>query len=274
MSRFLRSSATRIGTGLAVILAGTGATVVIAGAGSAPAAAGSNFQHYLCYTATAPKGFTIPQGIRLVDNFSPNGFVPAIGKANLHCNPAVKIASDVTFPITNPTWHYLCFGLKTKQPSNTVTVANQFGSAKLVTKTPNDLCVPSWKSLTGPPNEPSNQPAGEDHYTCYPVGYAKGSGKFKAPASVQVSDEFSPTGAVKVKVQAPQELCAPTDKILPTGASFPPSNPSLNYLCFAVSKTPRITPVFDQNQFGTGTVTIKKTKWLCLPSTIGSSGTT
>jgi hypothetical protein len=40
-----------------------------------------------------------------------------------------------------------------------------------------------------------------------------------------------------------------------------------------VSKTPKISPVYDENQFGTGTVTIEKTKTLCLPSTLGSTGT-
>jgi hypothetical protein len=34
-----------------------------------------------------------------------------------------------------------------------------------------------------------------------------------------------------------------------------------------VSATPIITPVWDENQFGTAPVQISSTKWLCLPST-------
>jgi hypothetical protein len=273
MSGFLRARATRIGVGVAALLMGVGGSVVIVGSTGAPASAASGFQHYLCYTATAKKGFKIPKGVRLVDQFSANGFVPTFGKAQYHCNPAVKTVPGATYPITDPTWHYLCFAITTKQPANRVTVTNQFGSALLVTKTPNSLCVPSWKSLTGPPGMTPNTPPGADHYTCYPVSYVKGAGTYKPPSPVQVSDEFSPTRAVTVKVGAPQTLCVPTEKILPNGIASIINNPDLNYLCFAVSKTPKINPVYDENQFGTGTVTIKTTRWLCLPSTLGSTGT-
>jgi hypothetical protein len=267
MSRFLRAGGTRIGTGLAVILAGVGATL-IAGSTGAPAAASAGPQHYLCYTATAKKGFTIPPGVKLVNVFSTAGFSPTFGPAQYHCNPAQKTVNGAIFPITNPDWHYLCFRIATKQPANRGTVTNQFGSALLVIRTPVTFCVPSWKSLTGPPNQNPNQPPGADHYTCYPVSYVKGAGTFKPPASVQVSDEFSATAAVTVKVGAPQVLCVPTEKILPTGFAYPVNNPSLYYTCFRVSPTPIKNPVYDQNQFGTGTVTIKATKWLCLPSTL------
>jgi hypothetical protein len=276
MSTFVRSSAARIGVGAAAILIGVGGTLFALGATGASEAAGAGTpgQHYLCYTATAKAGFKIPPGIRLVNAFSPNGFVPRIGAAQYHCNPTLKDVPTASFPILQPTWHWLCYKITTNQASNTVTANNQFGSGQLVTKTPNDLCVPSWKSLTGPPNQTPTTPPGADHYTCYPVSYAKGTTtRFVPPAGVQVQDEFAPGRLVTVKVGAPQRLCVPTEKILPTGLSFPINNPSLYYVCFKVSKTPIINPVFDENQFGTGTVAIKKTKWLCVPSTVVSPGT-
>ena len=70
---------------------------------------------------------------------------------------------------------------------------------------------------------------------------------------------------------APTVLCVPTEKILPTGKVYPINNPSLNYVCFKVSKTPIITPVYDENQFGQGPVTIKATRTLCLPTTLATS---
>jgi hypothetical protein len=268
----------RSGRGLRTALAATaclfglgGATTVVGLAGTAGAQAAPP-QHYLCYTASAKKGFTVPPGIRLVNAFAPNGFVPTVGPANLHCNPAVKVVPGASYAITEPDWHFLAFKLKAQQPSNTVTVTNQFGTGNLITSSPNELFVPSWKSLSGPPNQNPNTPPGEDHYTCYPTKLVKGS-KFTPPSSVQVQDEFSPGALTNVTVGKPQELCVPTEKILPTGQVFPINDPSLNYLCFKVSKTPTISPVFDENQFGTGTVTIKATKWLCLPSTIGQTGT-
>ena len=255
---------------MAAIILGVGGGLLLTGSAAAPVGAQSTAsQHYLCYVATAKKGFTIPSGVRLVNGFAPNGFIPTFGPAQEHCNPAEKIVGGTVYEITNPTWHYLCFKITSKEPTTTATVTNQFGKALLAATTPTTFCVPSWKSLTGPPKEKPSQPPGTDHYTCYPVSYVKGtSGKFKPPGPVQVSDEFSPGGPVGVTVGAPQTLCVPTEKILPSGVTYPINNPSLNYLCFKVSATPIVTPVFDENQFGTGTVTVKKTKSLCLPSTV------
>ncbi len=234
-------------------------------------AAPTEVQHYLCYSVTASKGFKVPKGVRLVNSLAPNGFVPTIGVPNLHCNPAVKQIPGAQFPITNPTWHFLGFPLIARQPSATVSATNQFGTAQLVISPPTELLVPSWKSLTGPPKQNPNTPPGEDHYTCYPVKYVAGSTQFIAPSPVMVQDEFSPTALTTVTVGNPKDLCVPTEKILPTGLTFPINNPNLNYVCFKVSKTPIISPVYDQNQFGQGAVTIKATKQLCLPTTLGSS---
>ncbi len=141
MFTFVRSSAARIGVGATAILIGVGGTLFALGATGAPAAAGAGTpaQHYLCYTATAKAGFQIPGGIRLINAFSPNGFVPRIGAAQYHCNPTLKDVSAGSFPILQPTWHWLCYKITTKQPSDTVTATNQFGSGQNVTKTPKDL---------------------------------------------------------------------------------------------------------------------------------------
>jgi hypothetical protein len=274
MSAFLRSNALRIGSSVVVVLFGLGGTILIVGStgGTAAATSAPPANHYLCYTATAPKGFTIPQGTRLIPEGSGNGFVPRFGAAQYHCNPTIKTAAGVQYPIVQPTWHSLCFKITTKQASTTAAWSNQFGTASLVTKTPNLFCVPSWKSLTGPPNQQPTTPPGSDHYTCYPVSYAKGSHHYMPPSPITVQDEFA-KAPVTVKVGAPQELCVPTEKILPTGSVYDVQNPSLYYVCFKVSKTPIIKAVWDENQFGTGIVKIKKTKWLCLPSTASPVGT-
>lgn len=253
-------------TGLSggLIVGGLTATTSFAGA-QTPAP-----QHYLCYTAAAKAGFKVPKGIRLVNSLTPNGFVPTFGAANLHCNPTVKIVPGAEYEITSPTWHFLAWQITTKQPSVTLTATNQFGTATLLAKSPTEFFVPSWKSLTGLPNEPTSAPAGEDHYTCYPVSYVKGASEFSPPSPVMVQDEFA-QAAVNVKVGKPETLCVPTKKILPSGTSFPINNPNLNYVCFKVSKTPIINPVYDQNQFGQGPVAIKATKTLCLPTTLASS---
>jgi len=217
----------------------------------------------------------VPAGVRLIDQFSPQGFVPGIGAVDLHCNPAQKTVANQVTPITNPNAHLLCWNLDTATlGTETVIVTNQFGQGELRASTPSQLCAPSWKSLKAPPTNKVVAPPGLSHFTCYSVAYVAGAAVFKPPTSVLVKDQFS-AKPVAVRVGAPKLLCLPTTKILPSGARFPMLNASTHLLCFAVSATPRKTPVYDQNQFGRGKVNIIRTSLLCLPSTkvlVGSAG--
>ena len=87
------------------------------------------------------------------------------------------------------------------------------------------------------------------------------------PPPVMLQDEFAPAPVNAQVAPVPTELCLPTEKILPSGKVFPIINPTLHLLCFPVTPTPIITPVFDENQFGTRTVAIAQTRTLCVPST-------
>lgn len=256
---------------LAISVSGIAAGTATAGTATAPhrariAQAPPPVDHQLCYNASGQ--FTIPSGVRLINQFSPNGFVPIISSAlTVHCNPVQKtLPSGQVFPITNPAAHLACFPITvtTVQPTPTVVVTNQFGSATLVPAQPNLLCVPSWKSLTGPPGMTPTTPPGLNHFTCYPVKVASGGYK---PPPVILQDEFAPAPVSATVNPVPSELCLPTEKILPTGQDFPIINPSQHLLCFPVSPTPIIPQVWDENQFGTSLVTISSTKWLCPPST-------
>ncbi len=224
--------------------------------------------HQLCYTTTSGK-YPIPGNVTLADQFSPKGFRPKIGPVAIHCNPVVKTleSGGGTFPITNPAAHLLCFSISAaKQPTPEVVVTNQFGSAPLIPGQPNLLCLPSWKSLTGPPKEKAPQPPGLSHFTCYPVKSVPGTA-FNVPPAVLLQDEFSPKAPVTVKVVAtPQELCLPTVKVV-NKTTTPIVNPVAHLLCFQVTRTPIVPRVWDENQFGTSAIGIGQTKWLCLPST-------
>jgi hypothetical protein len=252
----------------AVMVAGGLAASVAAASASPHRAQPPPVDHQLCYAATTSTGFRIPAGVRLVNQFSPNGFVPAIThKPVLHCNPTVKILpTGQVFPITNPNAHLVCFPIKapTLVLPPQVTVTNQFGTAVLKPQQPNLLCVPTWKSLTGPPGKKPTTPPGLNHFTCYPVTMVSGGYQ---PPPVMLQDEFAKAPVNAQVSPVPVELCLPTEKILPTGKVFPIINPMLHLLCFPVSPTPIINPVFDENQFGTRTVTIKATRFLCPPST-------
>jgi hypothetical protein len=269
MSNSFRAHTVRLALAGAVVMLGVGGTAAGVAAASPHTAAPPPVDHQLCYTASST-GFNIPAGVRLIDQFSPNGFVPTIThKPVLHCNPTVKILpTGQVFPITNPNAHLVCFNIKAPatQPTPTVQVTNQFGTGILIPSQPNLLCVPSWKSLTGPPGKTPKTPPGLNHFTCYPVKLAPGTPPYNPPP-VMLQDEFAPAPVNATVNPVPSELCLPTEKILPSGKVFPIINPTLHLLCFPVTPTPIISPVFDENQFGTRKVTIAQTRWLCVPST-------
>jgi hypothetical protein len=262
MSLSLRSPVLKIGLAAAVVMAATaGAVAGVAAASPPSAAAAAAIDHQLCYNAKG--AFKPPPPVMLANQFST--FMPAIGTFAVHCNPVVKTTPTGTFGINNPNAHLACWSItEPTQPAHVVQVANQFGTGILATGQPNFLCLPTWKSLTGPPKMKPNQPPGLSHFTCYPVSEQGGSYK---PPALMLQDEFA-LKPVPAKVNpVPQELCLPTQKtVLTTGKVYKIINPVMHLLCFAVSSTPR-RPAWDENQFGTSKVSILPTKWLCLPST-------
>jgi hypothetical protein len=241
--------------------AGVAAGVAVASSASTP----PPVDHQLCYTVSGGT-FKIPTGVRLQNQFSTDGFTPQINpKAVLHCNPVVKTVQGRQFPITNPNAHLACFQIhsSTTQPTPKVVVTNQFGSAVLQPSQPNLLCVPSWKSLTGPPNKKPTTPPGLNHFTCYPVKVA--SGQYHPPP-VMLKDEFSQKPVSAQVSPVPVLLCLPTTKTVGTRV-FKIINPAMHLLCFPVSKTPIRPTIWDENQFGTAKLTVTATRLLCLPST-------
>jgi alpha-tubulin suppressor-like RCC1 family protein len=204
--------------------------------------------------------------VQLINQFSPSGFVPSVGAVDLHCNPAQKTVSGRITRITNPNAHLLCWRTTAvAQPARTVVVSNQFGRATLTTGQPGQLCLPSWKSVTGRPNLTPVVPPGLNHFTCYSVAYAPGSARFRPPASVTVKDQFS-SRPVAVKVGVPKLLCLPTTTILNGVITYPRLSPT-HLLCFNVSPTPTKNPVYDENDFLDEKINILRTNLLCVPST-------
>ena len=259
------------------ILAGCCLAAVIGGASAmattrTATATAPPVDHQLCYAATGL--FKVPTtGVKLFDQFNPNGFAPKIDPhANLLCNPVTKtLPTKQVFKVTNPRAHLVCFPMTAAnaQPAPRVIVANQFGQATLKPGQPNRLCVPSWKSLTGPLHKTPNTPPNLNHFTCYPVSVV--SGAYKPPTGILLRDEFASTN-VKVTVNpVPRMLCLPAKKTITTKAgtkSYPMVNPDMHLLCYAVTKTPIRNPVYAQNQFGSATMHVGAgvTRLLCLPS--------
>ena len=252
-----------IASGIAVACAtGTVAGVAVASPAAAPRAAAPAaakprpVDHQLCYSVTHGR-YKIPAAIELFNQFSPHGFIPRINPVPaIHCNPVKKIIVTSTgnkvFPIRNPAAHLLCFHMAAAKPQPTpnVIVTNQFGSAELIPSQPNFLCLPSWKSLTRPPNQKLPQPPGLSHFTCYPVRLAPGSKGYQPPPGVLLQDEFG--GPTQVQVSTiPQELCLPTAKTVGTKLTKI-VNHAAHLLCLHIAAAkPQPTPkVIVANQFG------------------------
>jgi hypothetical protein len=266
MSRFLQRRT--VALTVVVALAGASGVALNAGvsAGSvAPARVPPGLDHFLCYAASPKNGVAIPPSVVLKNQFNRAGFKVAPLQSPLqHCNPVKKTVGPHVYPINNPDAHLLCYPVETPtQPPRLVKVSNQFGVADLKTGSPQGLCLPTWKSLSGPPNIQPNQPPGLDHFTCYPVQYADAT-RFKHPTNVKVQDQFT-TAPVKVTIGEPVRLCLPTTKIV-GHAVFKAANPKAHLLCFQVSKTPHPPFVYDENQFGTDQILLQDTTVLCLPS--------
>jgi hypothetical protein len=265
-------------------LAATATTEVSAAPPHAPGSASAakpkplKLDHFLCYfvmqlPAKLAHPFKIPNDVELDNQFTPKPIMLSPkSKIAVHCNPALKVVTPKggkprRFPPKSPSWHLLCVSMKApKQPAFVVRVTNQFGTAQLKGQQPNYFCLPSLKSLTGPTfKKPGKNEVEPDHFTCYPVSYNSTQDHFQIPPLVQVGDQFSNFGLIKVDVGAPAELCVPTQKTVGP-AETPIRQPLAHLLCFKVSQTKGRSPFWDQNQFGVAKLKTIATATLCLPS--------
>lgn len=260
----------RLGIGMAVI--GLGVSGIIATApGSASAVSAPSVDHFLCY-AVIGSGFAMPTNVVLKDALQPNDFLPGINSPSLHCNPVNQSVTNTAHKTTvtkvlNATAHLLCWNLSFPPVTGTVKIVNQFGTSVMTTGTPNGLCLPTWKSLTGPPSNPNVQPSGLDHFACYPLTSISGSYGFKIPPTVKVQNQY-PNPYVKVKVGTAKLLCAPATMTHNSVITNPQGSNDLSVTCFVVSKTRLAKRYYDQNQFGSGRARPTATKYFCVPSTI------
>ena len=255
--------------GLAVAVLGLVATGVLLTA-SRPASAGTSvptLDHFLCYQAREV-GIKAPPNVLLKNQIQTAVFAPRFGAASAHCNPANKAVKRGLFIAKNPLAHLLCFTITYKAAPATVSLANQFGKAVMVTGSPTHFCLPSWKSNIAPPNMSPNAPAGLDHFTCYPVKAIASSYGFRPPGQ-KVEDEFSAPRYTTLKLGTANQLCVPTTKIVAGVVYAPQGANDLSLVCFPTQPTPRWNLVFDQNQFGEARVfPLASNEEFCLPSTL------
>ena len=121
----------------------------------------------------------------------------------------------------------------------------------MTVQAPTSLCVPSWKSLTGPVKTTVVEPPSLDHFVCYPLTTVVGAYGFHVPAVVKVEDEFSTPSHDRegrdrqLPVRADVEVRG-LDRLRAQSAS------DKSLMCFPVFTTPIKKTTWTKNQFGTG----------------------
>ena len=135
-------------------------------------------------------------------------------------------------------------------------MSNQFGSLTVDVIKPEQMLVPSSKSLTAAPA--ALNPAVVNHFKCYKV-----RGKFRT-SGIKIDDQFE---TLTVDLLKPVRLCVPADKN-GEGTIAPPDS----LMCYKVRRTAKTTPpgtLFINNQFGNNSFGVFRPTELCVPSQVG-----
>ncbi len=226
--------------------------------------------HFTCYKAGATKnsvkfeGIDNPPGVSLVDEFGASTI--ALKKPKFLCAPTNKLGEDPTAP--SHAEHFVSYPIKNTQkpvfPTH-ITVTDQFNVTGLFVdaKKQAQLFVPSAKSLSATP--PTPVAFTTDHFECYKASVTAKTPKFVAVPGVTLDDQF---GAMTVIVKKPKYLCNPVDK---NGEAPTAPTHAEHLLCYKIKQTdltkfPKHTGLFVNNQFGPETLDAKKPAILCVPA--------
>jgi hypothetical protein len=221
----------------------------------------------MCYIA---KGvFKVTSSVTLHNQFTPSGFAATVQRqSEWHCNPVKTTLQTAggpeVFGVAHPAVHFACSSYTGNWQPLLVQAANEYGSANLSLQGTGPYCIPSWKSLTGPPGKTPKAPSGMSHFACYGIKSVV-SGSYATPV-ITMKDEFDKT-AIKEQIGLPSFICMPS--AAHEGSAFYPINNSAGLLCLGAVETRHPATVWDENEFGTAKMTISKTvQELCVPSTV------
>ncbi len=225
------------------------------GPGTPTATPTPGLDHFQCYEVHHGP-FPKILGVTLVDVFGSS--VVDVRVPKRLCNPADKNDEDPTAPM-HP--DHLA-GYKIKQHGKFATrrdqrIVNQFGTIVADIAKPEQLLVPSAKSLSAPPVPPSNPAV--DHFKCYRVRHAK-----TQMPGIKVDDQF---GTLIVNVRKPVRLCLAANK-----NNEGVIDPNAALACYLVKLQPGTPPttapdsVFIGNQFGNQVFGTFRPTELCVPS--------
>lgn len=213
-------------------------------------------EHFQCYALKrSPFG---ARTVALSDQFGARKARVA-RRAEL-CNPVRKNRE----PFVNDRAHLQCYGTRGPALKRLVAVQNQFGSQRLLVKSPRRLCVPSEKRVVRRrktrPFQPIQVPI--DHFQCYAVAPQSPLWAVRRVRNVRLADQFGRQGT---RLGKPFQLCAPVQKIWKKKVT-PLQHPVRHLLCYRIKprKVPRLVQI--RNQFERRTLLTRKSVALCVPT--------
>jgi hypothetical protein len=176
------------------------------------------------------------------------------------CNPVRKNQE----PFANDRAHLQCYGTRGPALKRLVAVQNQFGSQRLLVKSPRRLCVPSEKRIVRRrktrPFQRIQVPI--DHFQCYSVAPQGPLWAVRRVRDVKLEDQFGHRGA---RLGKPFQLCAPVQKIWKKNVT-PLQHPVRHLLCYRIKSGKVLRSVQIRNQFERHKLLTRKPIALCVPS--------
>jgi hypothetical protein len=215
-----------------------------------------SLEHFHCYSLK--RSPFRRRAVALRDQFGARRApVPRRGEL---CNPARKNGE----PFVNRRAHLQCYGTAGKPLNRLVAVQNQFGSQRLLVKSPRRLCLPSEKRRfrrAAPRAFPRIQTA-VDHFQCYSVRDRSPLWAASPVRGVKLSDQFLGRGA---RIGKAFQLCAPVQKRW-RGRVTPLQHPVKHLVCYTINRRNVIRRVQIRNQFERRAVLTRRSLSLCVPS--------
>lgn len=217
-------------------------------------------EHFQCYpvlsfdtAAPAP-----PIIVELSDQFEQEVTV-RVGLARRFCVPTTKIHANKVFDVTDADQHLMLYATSPETgPRRIVSIRNQFGRQKLLTREPVAIAVPTRKLFPGQ----HEFPGGLDHYRCYAA-----TGR-DIQQKVALNDQFSSALQGHLVID-PVAFCNPVQKTDTAGNVWPIRDRDAHLACYGMTRVPFQGLTYVENQFESeppGQYRLFAADTLCVPT--------
>ncbi len=211
--------------------------------------------HLVCYETRDTGNATPPRTVLVTNQFGQRKLTTA--RPNRLCVPSLKRKGTVAPPTTpNPTRlldHFRCYDIQQQPASQTVKLADQFGTTTTKVVRVIRLCNPVRKN-----NEPVRR--AKSHLVCYSITE---SPAFR-PLAVRVRNQF---GRAALRIRRPETLCLPSFKQVIQTQAVSAAPPGLDHFKCYEAEQPQLPVRFVglRDQFGQSEGQVVATRQLCNP---------